>query len=250
MRYGLISDIHANLHALDSALIALKREGVDGYLCAGDLVGYGPFPNECVERVAELDAICVAGNHDLIALGQLSDQRCIPLARQSLRWTRDALRDDTLRYLQALPRRIEVAGEIVMSHGSLDDPQEYVTRPQQAEQQLRQLGTAFPSARCLVLGHTHRQLHHMQQATDRMLVNPGSVGQSRDRSPYVRFGILDLERNEVSLRSLSYDAAACRNALRSQGLPPSSCHLIPSQAARYVGRLGRFVRNALTAERI
>ena len=60
MRYGLISDIHANLHALDTALAALRREGVDGFLCMGDLVGYGPFPNECVERVAELGARCVA----------------------------------------------------------------------------------------------------------------------------------------------------------------------------------------------
>ena len=71
MRYAVLADIHGNLHALDAALAALKDAEVDGYLVAGDLVGYGPFPNECVERVAELDAACVAGNHDLIVLGQL-----------------------------------------------------------------------------------------------------------------------------------------------------------------------------------
>jgi putative phosphoesterase len=249
MRFGLVSDIHANLHALDAVLLALRQEGVDGYLCAGDLVGYGPFPNECVERIAGLNAVCVAGNHDLIALGELSDQRCIPLAQRSLRWTREVLRDDTVRYLQALPRRVTVDRNLVMAHGSLDDPQEYVTRPQQAEQQLRQLGTAFPAARCLILGHTHRQLHHTN-ASAAWLVNPGSVGQSRDHSPLARFGILDLERTEVRLLSLPYDAAACRDALRSRRLPPGSCHLTPSRARRYVSGLGRLVRRALAAERI
>src|SRR3954447_24462817 len=87
MRFAVISDVHANLHALDAALAFLATQDVDGYLCAGDLVGYGPFPNECVRRVAALGGPCVAGNHDLIAIGRLSDERCIPLAQASLRWT-------------------------------------------------------------------------------------------------------------------------------------------------------------------
>ena len=91
MRFAILSDIHGNLPALEAALELFARAGVDRYLCAGDLVGYGPFPNECVERIAELGAVCVAGNHDLIALGRLSDDRCIPLARNSLRWTREVL---------------------------------------------------------------------------------------------------------------------------------------------------------------
>ena len=240
MRFGLVSDIHANLHALEAVLLALRKEGVDGYLCAGDLVGYGPFPNECVERIVELGAVCVAGNHDLIALGELSDQRCIPLAQRSLRWTQGVLRDDTVRCLRSLPRRVTIGTELVMAHGSLDDPQEYVTRPPHAQQQLRQLGTAFPAARCLILGHTHKQLHHTDNS-ERLLVNAGSVGQSRDQAPLARFGILDLERDEVRLLSVPYDAAACRDALRSRGLPPGSCHLLPSRA----GRLKRLVGQAL-----
>ncbi|MCC2672270.1 MAG: metallophosphoesterase [Armatimonadetes bacterium] len=259
MRYGLISDIHANLHALDAVLHALHAEGVDAYLCAGDLVGYGPFPNECVDRLAELGATCVAGNHDLIALGLLSDDRCIPLAQRSLRWTRDELRDDTRQFLQALPRRVEIEAETVLAHGSLDDPQEYVTRPAQAEQQLRQLTTAFPAARRLVLGHTHRQWHFtpgwtVHPATSAepapqgpVLINPGSVGQSRDRSPNARFGILDLETGDVLLRAVAYDAAACRDALRSRGLSPASCHLNPSRAARLTGRLQRLFGAAVSA---
>jgi hypothetical protein len=74
MRYGVLADVHANLHALEAALAFLATEEVDAYLCAGDLVGYGPQPNECVRRVLGLPATCVAGNHDLIALGELSDE--------------------------------------------------------------------------------------------------------------------------------------------------------------------------------
>jgi predicted phosphodiesterase len=248
MRYGLISDIHANLHALEAALTALQREEVDGYLCLGDLVGYGPFPNECVARVAELGAQCVAGNHDLIALGQLSEERCIPLAQQSLRWTRDVLRDDTRRYLAALPRRLEVTPEIVLAHGSLDDPQEYITRPEQAERQLAQLAREYPAARHLLLGHTHRQWSFPgspgSAGTPRLL-NPGSVGQSRDRQARVRFALLDLERAEARFFSEPYDVAACRAALRKQGLPPAACHLAPSLLRACAGRVKRLARKAL-----
>ena len=81
MRFGVIADVHANLHALDAALAFLSDQDVDAYLCAGDLVGYGPFPNECVRRVRDLPGRCVAGNHDLIVLDRLSDERCVPLAR-------------------------------------------------------------------------------------------------------------------------------------------------------------------------
>lgn len=242
MRLGLISDIHANLHALDTALAALKREGVDGFLCMGDLVGYGPYPNECVERVAELGAPCVAGNHDLIALERLSEERCIPLAQQSLQWTRGVLRDDTRRYLAALPLRTEVGSEIVMAHGSLDDAQEYVTRPEQADRQLQQLAAEYPAARVLLLGHTHRQWSH---ASAPRLLNPGSVGQSRDRQARVRFALLDLERDEAQFFSVPYDVAACRDALRRQGLPPGSCHLAPSLWRACAGRVRRLARKAL-----
>jgi putative phosphoesterase len=261
MRLGLISDIHANLHALDAAIAALRREGVDRFVCAGDLVGYGPFPNECVERVASLDAVTVAGNHDLIALGRLSDDRCIPLARNSLRWTRDALRDDARRYLAALPLRIQIGSETVMAHGSLDDPQEYVSQPSQAVAQLEQLSAEFPGARLLILGHTHRPRAHTANGMlldlrtptslaegSLALINPGSVGQARERAALARFALLDLEIGQATFMSAAYDTAACRTALRRLGLPAGSCHLAPSLMASGVGRArqlgGRIARLA------
>ena len=92
MRYGVIADVHGNLPALEAVLDALQRIGVDAYACAGDLVGYGPEPNECVETVRKLGAATVAGNHDLIALGALSEDRCERLARESLPFRSAVLR--------------------------------------------------------------------------------------------------------------------------------------------------------------
>src|SRR4051795_6579846 len=99
MRLGLIADVHGNLPALEAALAVLERERLDGYLCAGDLVGYGPHPNQVVERVRALGAPCVAGNHDLMALDRLPADRADELARETLAWTRDQLTDDSREYL-------------------------------------------------------------------------------------------------------------------------------------------------------
>src|SRR6478735_5391674 len=104
MRIGLISDVHANLFALRAAVARLRAEGVDAWVCAGDLVGYGPHPNECVETVAELDPTIVAGNHELMLLGDLPDTRAGWLARRSIAWTREVVQLDVRSYLAALPR--------------------------------------------------------------------------------------------------------------------------------------------------
>src|SRR4051794_6391253 len=96
MRWGVISDVHANVHAVDAGLRALEREGVDRIVCAGDLVGYGPRPNECVARIASLDPapVVIAGNHDLMAIGRLPTDGLGPLPAQTIEWTRETLDDD------------------------------------------------------------------------------------------------------------------------------------------------------------
>ena len=245
VRYGVISDIHGNLPALEAALAALRRSGVDAYACAGDLVGYGPQPNECVEAVRELGAATVAGNHDLIALGELSEDRCERLARDSLRWTREALDDASRSYLAGLPRRVELAGGVVIAHGSLDDPQEYILRVDQAAAQLGRLADAHPSARLLVVGHTHRAFAsdgtsptpriggHRRVAlspAERWLLNPGAVGQSREPRVRARFMVLDLEQGEATFHAVGYDVRRARALLRQLGLPARSIHLPPWRA--------------------
>ncbi len=258
LRYGVISDVHGNLAALDAGLAALDAIGVDAYACAGDLVGYGPQPNECVEAVRELGAVVVAGNHDLIALGALSDDRCLRLARESLRWTRDVLADSARDYLSRLPRHAELAGGVVLAHGSLDDPQEYVLRVEQAARELRRLAERYPAADVLVVGHTHRAF-----ASDgvtsrerfssreslrigpgrRWLLNPGAVGQSRELRARARFLVLDLERREATFHAVRYDVRATRALLRRERLSPRSVHVAPWRAlARPVVRAARRAR--------
>src|SRR3954454_11739774 len=125
MRVGLLSDVHANLPALRAAVARLRAEGVDAWVCAGDLVGYGPHPNECVEAVAELEPVAVAGNHELMLLGALPETRAGWLARRSIGWTREVVRADVRAYLDALPRTA-AAADVAVAHGSPDDPEEYV----------------------------------------------------------------------------------------------------------------------------
>ena len=241
MRYGIISDIHGNLHALRGALEVLKRNGVDAYLCPGDLVGYGPMPNECVEIVAGLDAACVAGNHDLMVLGRLPSERCFPLVRKSVAWTRGVLRDDARNYLAQLDVVLS-AEPGVMTHASLDDPTRYIREPREAAEQLAVLEVHHPSASTLLLGHTHKAWAYDQtegslpvtagtpvllRNRSRRLINPGSVGQSRDREPWAHFMILDTDRNEIVPFAIDYDVDACRRALSRHGLPLESCHRPP-----------------------
>jgi predicted phosphodiesterase len=242
VRIGVIADVHANLPALTAVLDHLDRRGVDALLCAGDLVGYGPHPNECVELVAGRGIPCVAGNHDLMAIGRLDDRRCVPLGRRSQEWTRRELTAEARAYLAALPAR-RVIGDVVLAHGSLDSAEEYVSSDELAAGQLAQLARRHPDAIALVLGHTHRPRVHTARGRLRRpgrrasplppggpwLVNPGSVGQSRqwELRPRARCLVLDVGRSTVELHALGYDVGACRAALRESGLPPGSVHLRP-----------------------
>ena len=239
MRVGVIADVHANKHALDAALAFLAGQDVEAYLCAGDLVGYGPFPNECVRRVRDLPGVCVAGNHDLIAVGRLSDQRCVPLARTSLRWTRAALDADARGFLAGLPLGAG-EGAVAVRHGSVSDPQEYVLTEEQAAACLSDIRREDPDVAVLILGHTHRPMAFgersgwlLRESTgsvglppgEAIVVNPGAVGQSRSRDARARLAVLDTTAREATFHAVPYDVDACRVALQDRGLPPQSCHV-------------------------
>jgi predicted phosphodiesterase len=255
VRYGVISDVHGNMPALEAVLGALRGIGVDAYACAGDLVGYGAQPNECVEAVRQLGAATVAGNHDLIALGALSEDRCERFARESLRWTRAVLDEATRDYLAHLPRRLELPGGVVVAHGSLDDPQEYVLRVDHAAAQLDRLVAAHPEAGILVVGHTHRAFASdgasatrrgriALDGADRWLLNPGAVGQSREALVRARFMVLDLDRREAVFHAVRYDVRRSRAELRRHDRPARSVHLPPWRAKALLRPAIRLVRRA------
>lgn len=265
MRWGVLADVHANLAALDAVVAALDRHGIDGWLCAGDVVGYGPEPIACIARLDELGALCVAGNHDLIALGELPEPD-FPLARQTLRWTRAHLGAPELAWLAALPPSVRKAG-VTVAHGALGDPERYVRSRAEGREQLRALGPEATPGEVLLLGHTHvplavvdgdggalrrggrRQGVLALPREQRVLLNPGAVGQSREAALVARGMVLDLERRQATFVAVAYDAERTRAALRAHGLPAAAIHLPPTPAARRVLRLARRVAHRLVRPR-
>jgi predicted phosphodiesterase len=242
MRFGVIADIHGNLPALEAVVSALERMGVDGYICLGDIVGYGPFPDACIEAIVGLHATTVAGNHDLIAVGRLADSGCSRLAVATLRWTRDVLDESSRAYLGALPLTARVGDSIAVAHGSLDDPTRYVHRSADAARELRGLASLWPEADTLLLGHTHESAAYTQGGGTRLLLstgavnvdrghrtllNPGSVGQSRQWSAAARALWLDDEAGIACFLAVDYDARPVRAELRRHGLPAGALHLRP-----------------------
>lgn len=237
MRYGLLADVHANLAALEATLDALRQEEPDRFICAGDIVGYGPQPNECIEVLRDLGAVCVAGNHELIALGQLPDEGIHPWATETLRWTRKELSDDNRSWLEQLPIRTDTPDGITVAHGSLDDTRTYVRSEELAAEQLAKL----TDTSVLVLGHTHSQFEVRHDAG--LLVNPGAVGQTREPRIRAASATLDLESRAVRFLAVPYDSRATDRALAANGLPERTYRLTPSAARCAWLRLPEGLRN-------
>ena len=257
MRYGIVSDVHANLPALEAVFEALRRAGVEKVLCAGDIVGYGANPNECIEFLADRQVDCIAGNHDLMAVGRLADERAIRLARQTLQWTRMVLTQRSRDFLGRLPINAQVGDQFVLAHGSLDDSQEYVSGPRRATVELKRMARAFPTAEWLILGHTHRpeafQLDARAPHTtrrgaiqlppkSRWLLNPGSVGQSRSWSVRANYLVVDTVAATARFGQVRYDVLRCRRDLQRAGLPMHAYHLPPWRTHPRLGRLRRLGR--------
>jgi predicted phosphodiesterase len=205
-----------------------------------------------VERLASLEPspTVVAGNHDLMAVGRLPTLGLGPLQRETLEWTWGVLERRPRLYLEALPLSAATADHVVLAHGSLDDPTEYVFDPSAGGEQIRRLGEHDPNARVLVLGHTHLPLActagrglaaegelELDATGGPWLLNPGSVGQSRERLPLARALVLDLARGVARFLALEYDVRATKSELRALGLPEHACHLAPGRRARLRRRL-------------
>ncbi len=257
MRLALLSDVHANLEALDAVLAHAEGWGADAVVCAGDLVGYGPDPEACIERVRSRGALCVAGNHDAMVLGNLGFERCNSVGIRAALWTRRMLSSGARAFLASLPatRRI---GDVVICHGSLDDVEEYLASPPHADAALAALAEREPGAGVLVAGHTHHQAVYRTgvpwqppprgtriplAATWRWLVNPGSVGQSRDRSPLARYARYDTTTRQLEFHEVRYAHDVTLAKLRRAGLVASVC-LPPKTglAARIDGLRTRWAR--------
>ena len=265
MRFGLASDVHANLAALQAVVATFDDQGIDRLLVAGDLVGYGGQPNECVELLAGAGAVCVAGNHDLFVLDRLPPTRFPPLARRSAASTRGLLAADVRNYLEALPLATRV-DSIHLTHGSPDSPEEYVVSEARAQELLRNLSQRSPGTDTLVLGHTHRQWCVVEgvgelpaRGTTRLprsprVLNPGSVGQSRvrERRPRARCAVYDADTGGVEFFEVDYDVESSARAVQRLGLPYRCLHAPPRVRDRMLWKargLGRALLSASTARR-
>ena len=236
MRYLILSDIHANLTALDAVLEAARGQW-EKAVCLGDLVGYGPDPNEVIDRVRALPAVTIRGNHDKAISGLGDAEEFNPVARDAVLWTRAQLRPENLDYLQKLPAGPLRVDAFSIVHGSVYDEDEYVFSPTLAIDGL--LNAPSP---VVFFGHTHIQGGFTLRGEDvqvvafkpeggsrfaaltvekdvQYLLNPGSIGQPRDGDARAGFAIADLENQSVEFWRVPYDIEDVQGRMARAGLP-------------------------------
>lgn len=234
VRIALLSDVHANLIALDAVLADARDRSIDAYWSLGDMVGYGPRPNEVLARLREIGALCVLGNHDAAAIGLITTELFNPVAAEAAEWTARALDEAHRAWLAELPEVATVEGATLV-HGTLHEPLwEYLITAEAAHHHFDALQT-----RVSVAGHTHIPLVIWQEAggsvratqpaheetvelgSTPVAVNPGGVGQPRDGDPRAAYAIYAPDANRVEYRRVAYDIVTVQRQIAEAGLPKS-----------------------------
>jgi predicted phosphodiesterase len=236
MRILVLSDLHANVTALDAVLEAANGRW-DLSVCLGDVVGYGPDPNEVTARLLEMGTKTIRGNHDKAVTGVMLTDDFNPVAKAAVDWTRAQLKPEHMSWLAALPQGPLATEGIVLVHGAFQDEDEYVFTPAQALD-----GLLDSTAKVTFFGHTHHQGGFSYQDSQlevlqirprnsesfaalrvehprRYLLNPGSIGQPRDGDSRAAFAIADLEHQTVEFWRAPYDIVAVQERMRAARLP-------------------------------
>jgi predicted phosphodiesterase len=232
VRCLVLSDIHSNLAAFDAVLA--DAGSFDVVWCLGDVIGYGPQPNECIERLEGLPHVCVAGNHDWASIDRLDVSDFNPDASRACLWTREQLTANSLAYTQNLPEQV-IKGDFTLVHGSPRHPiWEYIGDSSVAAENLSHFDT-----HCCLFGHTHTPAGYLALGRagrveefgvplnaavslpkGRLLLNPGGVGQPRDGDPRASYMLLDLEQHTVQLHRVEYAIEQTQNLMIAARLPP------------------------------
>ncbi len=232
LRYGIIADIHSNLEALQSVLAALRERGVDEYICAGDIVGYGADPGACIKKIREVCQVIVGGNHDHAAVDLLDTEYFNPEAKKAVLWTRRQLNEEEKTFLKGLKLTAVRDGFLVV-HGTPLVPKEwnYINSTFDAYRNFK----AFEEKICFV-GHSHSPViftlntreHLCEHTSDakipifdeyRYIVNVGSVGQPRDGNPMASFAVYDTSLRQVEIVRVEYDIKSARRKIVEAGRP-------------------------------
>jgi diadenosine tetraphosphatase ApaH/serine/threonine PP2A family protein phosphatase len=230
MRVAVISDVHANYHALEAVLKEIDAARVEAVWCLGDTVGYGPRPNECCDLVRDRAVHCLVGNHDLVVLGELAVNEFNDEAAAAAIWTAEVLTAESRAFLASLKPYGEVEG-VDLFHASARDPVwEYVLTEEAAKATLELSGAPL-----VLVGHSHIALAITAEdgrvdggpapggskitLDGRRLLNPGSVGQPRDGDPRAAWVLLDFEERFAEFHRVPYSIERTQAEMRERGLP-------------------------------
>lgn len=236
MKYAIISDVHANLEALESVLDDL-RPRADAVVCLGDIVGYNANPNECLERIRNVCDVVIAGNHDQAACDLRLYHDFSDYAREAMEWTREQLRPEWKHYLRTLSTTAEFGTCWLAAHGAPWDTDEYLFSALHFQAAFAYLQREWPTIRACFIGHTHLPMiwectptGHIApadmtaltltlQPAQRYIINPGSVGQPRYGGPAATYIVLDDEALTVEFRFVAYDVATTQDKIYDALLP-------------------------------
>ncbi len=230
MRYAILADIHGNLAAFEAVLQDIEgRGGIDEIWCLGDIIGYGPEPSECIALLRQYPHVCVAGNHDWAAIGRVDITDFNPDAALACRWTAKRLSSEDVKYLDSLPLRLN-RDDFTLVHGSPREPiWEYITSTQSAKANFQFFQTRY----CLI-GHSHVPLvfesvagrclleefpPRLELGENRLIINPGGVGQPRDGDPRAAYAIYDDSDRAIYHYRIPYDIAVTQEKIVKEGLP-------------------------------
>jgi predicted phosphodiesterase len=236
VKYAVISDLHANWEALTAVLAHIDAAGVDRIVCLGDVVGYYANPNECLQLIQERGITCLAGNHDRVAVGAKEPVRFGQAGKKAILWTREKMTPEACQLLANLPVSQIIDEHILLVHASLHpEPNEeiYLTSDKHAHNNFQVLQANFPDIEVCFFGHTHRrtayQFHNsaVTRIYDeelkllpgaRYLINPGSVGRSRDRDARAGYLTYDRAAQTVNFHRVDFDLAACTRKAEEAGI--------------------------------
>ena len=233
MRIAIVADIHSNLEAFEAVLRHAEAGGpIERLWCVGDVVGYGPDPGACIELLRRYPHVSVVGNHDLAAIGKMGTEEFNAAAAQAARWTAEQLSAEERKYLEEMPLVVK-EDDFTLVHGTLRHPEwEYLLSGEQAQAHFQLQETAYS-----LVGHSHVPFlavgasdrpaamvvladgDELELSEERLVINPGGVGQPRDGDPRAAYALYDGDAHRVTFHRVEYDIAATQRKMEAARLP-------------------------------